>query len=56
MASNGFSSKLNFSPVRHFLLKCFTVRILWINVSALRSFTKICKRNFEIPWNVYKKV
>ena len=47
MASNGFSSKSNFSPVRHFLLKCFTLRILWINVFRFAKFHKNLYEEFR---------
>ena len=47
-------NRSNFSPVRHFLLKCASY-LLAIYLSTLRGFTRINKRNFEISWNLYKK-
>ena len=47
--------KSNFSPVRHFLLKCSSYLLfVWLS-SAVWSFTRINQRNFEISWNLYKK-
>ena len=52
---NSFSCKPNSCPYRHFLWKCFTLRILWVLVFCCANFTKICPRNFEIFLNLYKK-
>ena len=42
---NGLSSKSNISPVRHLHLKCFTLRILWINIFCCAKFHKNSKIN-----------
>ena len=37
---NNFSSKSNLCPSRHFLWKCFTLRILWVLVFCCAKFHK----------------
>ena len=55
MTSDGISSKSDFSPHRHFVLKYFKLVFFGYMSSAAQSFTKIYKRNFEKSWNFYKK-
>ena len=53
---NGLSSKSNFSPVRHFLVKCFTLRFLWINAFCFAQFHKNLSEEFrDILELLYKK-
>ena len=42
-------------PVRHFLLKCFTLRIVFCCAKFHKNLLTAYKRNFTISWNFYKK-
>ena len=45
---NSFSSKPNSCPYRHFLWKCFTLRILWVLVFCCAKFHENLSEEFRV--------
>ena len=52
---NSFSSKPNSCPYRHFLWKCFTLRILWVLVFCCAKFHENLSEEFRVIFESLQK-